>query len=112
MSKARQLADLLSSTGDVVIGALDNAPAPNPDWNTLTNKPSGLGDASHSSTVDTTNASNITSGYFNPSRLANGSPSGSYSYRGDHQWATNCSNYPNCGACNVSNCQCACACNC
>lgn len=112
MSQARKLADLLDSGGDVKATHFDNAPPTTPDWNTMTNKPSGLGDYNHSSTVDTTNAANISSGYFTNTRLANGSANAAYAFRGDNTWQVNCSNWPNCSACNVSNCQCACACNC
>ena len=101
MSKARQLADLLDSGGDVVSGALDNVPSNAADWNTTTNKPSYL-------SVDTTNAGNITQGYLPMSRLA-GSPSSSKYLRGDNQWVTNCTNHANCA---TTNCACACACNC
>ena len=105
MSKARQLADLLDSSNDVVSGALDNIPTSPADWNTIANKPT----LAASATTDTTNMSNISSGVFPRSRLGSGTHNSSTFLRGDRQFITNCANYPNC---NSSNCICACVCNC
>lgn len=103
MSKARQIADLLDTGGDIVASALDHAVS-TADWNTMLNRPSYV-------TVDRTNAYNISSGTLNKARYASGGSSSTY-LRGDGQWITNCTNHANCSACAMSNCVCACACNC
>ena len=108
MSKARQLADLLDTGGDVLASALDNS-MPSFDWNNTLNKPS----FAPSATTNTTNAGNVSTGTLSNARLAtSGSPSSSTYLRGDGSWQTNCTNHPNCNACVVPNCYCACACNC
>ena len=106
MSKSRELANLLDSGGDVVSGSLDNIPTTPADWNTIANKPT----LATSATTDTTQAGNISSGYMSSARIpaGGGAHSGTY-LRGDYQWITNCTNYPNCS---TSNCICACVCNC
>ena len=105
MSKARELADLLESDGDVKSSALDNAPSQQADWNTMLNKPS----LATSATTDTTNANNITQNT-NMSRLGSGSAhSGTY-LRGDGYWASACTNWPNCSTNNCVNCACVCNC--
>jgi hypothetical protein len=92
MSKARQIADLLDSGGDVQSGALDNMPAS--DWNTLLNKPT----LAASATTDTTNASNISAGTINVARLGSSATAGKY-LRGDGTWQSNCTNHGNCSNC-------------
>jgi len=99
MSKARDIANLLDTSGDVLLTHLDNAQA---DWNTLLNKPALVASA----TTDTTVASNITSGTLSPSRMASGGSSGKY-LRGDGTWTDNCTNHANCttnGSANCANC--------
>jgi len=92
MSKAREIADLLDPSGDVVLGALDNLPAGAvPDWDTLLNKPV----LAPSATIDTTDASNIASGTIPIARLGAGGTTGNY-LRGDGNWVSNCSNHANC----------------
>ena len=107
MSKGRQLADLLDASGDVVAGALDNAPAPSTAWSGVQNLPP----FATSATTDTTNASNISSGLVPLARLGSGSPSGSTFLKAGTtpSWFAACTTHANCV---TSNCQCACACNC
>lgn len=106
MSKARYLADLLESTGDVKSSALDNAPPQPADWNTMLNKPT----LAASATTDTTNASNISGGSISMSRIGSGVPSSGNYLRGDRNWVTNCTNFPNCATNNCVNCACVCNC--
>lgn len=106
MSKANDLARLLDTSGDVVVGSLDNIPTTPANWSTLLNKPT----LATSATTDTTQAGNISSGNLALARLPAGGVANSGKYlRGDYQWITNCTNWPNC---NTSNCICACVCNC
>tara|TARA_B100000470_G_scaffold72642_1_gene55510 strand:- start:9496 stop:10026 length:531 start_codon:yes stop_codon:yes gene_type:complete len=88
-TRADEIARLLDSGGDVIGGALDNAPAS--DWNTLLNKPALVASA----TTDTTNADNISSGTLVPARMG-ASPSAGKYLRGDNTWQTNCTNHANC----------------
>ena len=139
MTIARQIADLVDTSGDVKLTNLDNVPPS--DWNTLLNLPA------HAN-VDHTVATNITSGTLNHERMGSGNVAPTYGQylRGDGQWVSNCTNHSNCTTngngkancatngngkanCNNSsgnctnhgncsncnhacNCACACACNC
>ena len=89
MTIARQIADLVDSGGDIASGALDNVPAS--DWNTILNKPG------HADT-DMTNASNLTSGTMNASRLGSSTANSGTYLRGDGQWVSNCTNHGNCSS--------------
>lgn len=100
-SKARFLADLLESDGDVVSDALDNVTSG--DWNTTANKPT----LAASALTDTTDADNITSGTMNVNRLGSSACDSSKYLRGDGTWVTNCTNHGNCttnGSANCANC--------
>ena len=137
MTIARQIADLVDTSGDVKLTNLDNVPPS--DWNTLLNVPA------HAN-VDKTNATNITSGVIPSARLGSSTANSGTYLRGDGQWvsnctnhgncttqgngysncttngngmtncnntSSNCSNHGNCGNCNFAcACACACACNC
>ena len=101
MSRARYLADLLETDGDVLLTHLDNVPPA--AWGSLLNKPT----LAASATTDTTNASNISQGTIPFARLGSGSPSSSTQLRGDRTWSTNCTNHGNCttdGKSRCSNC--------
>jgi hypothetical protein len=95
MSKARELADLLDTGGDVVSGSLDNVPPR--DWTTLTNKPSHVD-------IDTRVASNISSGTLSTTRMGSGTTNTSTYLRGDGTWVANCTNHANCTTNGQSNC--------
>tara|TARA_B100000470_G_scaffold72642_1_gene55511 strand:- start:10039 stop:10548 length:510 start_codon:yes stop_codon:yes gene_type:complete len=88
-TRASEIARLLDSGGDVIVGALDNMPAS--DWNTLLNKPALVASA----TTDTTNADNISTGTLNVARVGGSASAGKY-LRGDGTWQTNCTNHANC----------------
>tara|TARA_B110000495_G_scaffold90915_1_gene78545 strand:+ start:2946 stop:3359 length:414 start_codon:yes stop_codon:yes gene_type:complete len=137
MTIARQIADLVDTSGDVKLTNLDNVPPS--DWNTLLNLPA------HAN-VDTGDAANIASGRIPEARLGAGTANSGTYLRGDGVWSTNCTNHSNCttngngynncttngngmtnctnsssncnnhgncGNCNYAcNCDCACACNC
>ena len=87
MTIARQIADLVDTSGDVKLTNLDNVPPS--DWNTLLNVPA------HAN-VDHTVASNITSGYLTADRMGSGTINSSTFLRGDGQWVANCTNHSNC----------------
>ena len=90
MSKARELADLLDSGGDVIGARLGTITH---DWNNTANKPT----LATSATTDTTNADNITSGTIAIAQLAQcGAAHSQNQLRGDDSWHTNCTNHPNC----------------
>jgi hypothetical protein len=88
MSKARELANLLDSGGDVIGARLGTITH---DWNSTANKPT----LAASATTDTTNASNISSGTIPIAQIKAGGGSGNQ-LRGDHSWTTNCTNHANC----------------
>ena len=88
MSKARELSALLDSGGDVIQSKLGTITH---DWNSTSNKPT----LAASATIDTTNASNISSGTIPIAQIKSGGSS-STQLRGDHSWTTNCTNHANC----------------